>query len=356
MAKAYLVTTYRSVSDPDALVAYAKLSGAAMSQYAQGRVPIHVAAGLARALVEDPNGDDDGDWASVSVSDLPETDADDLAPSSSGPVFRAAPAAVNRTCAQDPVGVAAKSPAVANSSGAPLPSPAAPAAAANAPAPSASTVPPSNAEPDLATQIVRKLATGPAEARVEAAGVVVRFPYLAPDFDAEAALLSGDKQGIETAPLYLGELYLRGTRAARNPKAALSDLQRAETGSTEVESRYFLGRLYQYGYLDEADPLRAEHYLLQAARGGYEAADGALARLYASGKGTCPNHVVAYLFAQLGANAGNAAIRTLRDQLQGTLNPTQEQDAQRLLRQELGLRGLAAPQPPDNNKNAEAHL
>lgn len=46
MAKAYWVATYRSVSNPDALAAYAKLSGAAVTK-AGGRIlvrglPAHV--------------------------------------------------------------------------------------------------------------------------------------------------------------------------------------------------------------------------------------------------------------------------------------------------------------------------
>ena len=56
MAKAYWVVTHRSVSDPDALAAYAKLSGAAVTK-AGGRilvrgVPVHVyEAGLQQRTV-----------------------------------------------------------------------------------------------------------------------------------------------------------------------------------------------------------------------------------------------------------------------------------------------------------------
>jgi uncharacterized protein (DUF1330 family) len=48
MAKAYLVTTYRSVSNPDALVAYAKLSGPAITA-AGGRI---LARGMPAQLYE----------------------------------------------------------------------------------------------------------------------------------------------------------------------------------------------------------------------------------------------------------------------------------------------------------------
>jgi len=56
MAKAYWVATYRSVSDPDALAAYAKLSGAAVTK-AGGRIlvrglPSHIyEAGLQQRTV-----------------------------------------------------------------------------------------------------------------------------------------------------------------------------------------------------------------------------------------------------------------------------------------------------------------
>jgi len=56
MAKAYWVATYRSVSNPDALAAYAKLSGAAVTK-AGGRIlvrglPAHVyEAGLQQRTV-----------------------------------------------------------------------------------------------------------------------------------------------------------------------------------------------------------------------------------------------------------------------------------------------------------------
>jgi len=311
-----------------------QLTVSAMSQFGQDRVPFNVAAGMARALVATPNDDDEPPAAPVAVSDVPEADADEMAPTAHiGGVSGAATAM--RTCAQDPIGLPSAAPqaapvvagAPAQATAKPTPEPPAPAA---------------NAEPDLANQIIEKLGAGPSEAKVEAAGVVVRYPYLAPNFEVEKTLEAGRKENVADATLFLGQLYLYGQRATRDPKSALDYLDQAsKTASTAVEAHYFLGRLYQYGYLDEVEPEKAQGYLLDAARDGYIPADGALARLYASAKGTCANRIYAYVFAQLGARGGTDAMRTLRDQLRSALSSDDRASADRLLQQELAARPQA---------------
>ena len=314
----------------------AKLSTALMSQFGQGRVALNVAAGMARALVATPNDNDEPTMAPVAVSDVPEADAEALAPTTSvGGV--SGPANAMRTCAQDPVGVATPVTIAA----APPPGVAPAAKPAPAPPPVAA-----NAEPDIANQIIAKLGASSVEARVEAAGVVVRYPYLSPDFEVEKALEDGRKANIADATLFLGELYLYGQRATRDPKTSQQYLtEAAKMPATALEASYFLGRLYQYGYLDEVDPAKAQQYLLGAARQGYIPADGALARLHASAKGTCANRVVAYVFAELGTRGGTDAMRTLRDQLRAALNPQELASAGRLLDQELAARPQAEPTP-----------
>lgn len=327
-----------------------QMVAAAMSQFGQGLLPIDTAASVARALVAAPDGSLDVSESDVAVSDLPETDAEDLAPTGAGPRPIALGAA--HACAEDPVGVAQLVPTVgtmAGTSNAQTASNGAPGASAgglapppppgNAPGAKAPPSPETNAQPDLANQVLAKLVAGSTEARVEAAGVVVRFPFLAPDFDVEPALQAGIKQGLPDATLYLGELYLHGNRATRDPRKALQLLQRAaDEPATRLDAQYYIGRLYQFGYLDEVDPQQAIDHLLYAARRGYVSADSALARLYASGKGICPNHVNAYVFAQLGARDGADAIRTLAGQLSGVLTPQQRQEAQRILHQEEAMR------------------
>jgi TPR repeat protein len=346
-----LVRAARAKGDRDTLT---QLVHAAMSQFGQDRVPFNVAAGIARSLVSTPN-DDDPEAAPVMVSDVPEVDAGELAPVAHvGGVSGAASAM--RSCAQDPIGLvqaSAQTPAPAAAGASPsAPAPAsadgaallgdASATASNAPAAKpAPAAPPAdaNADPGLANEIIVKLGTGSTEARVEAAGVVVRYPFLAPDFDIQGALDAGRKEHIADATLFLGQLNLYGQRAARDPKAALAYLEEAaKVPETSVEAHYFLGRLYQYGYLDEVDPQKAQVELLEAARQGYIPADGALARLYASAKGTCANRVYAYVFAELGVRGGTDAMRTLRDELKAALAPADRASAEQLLQRERAAR------------------
>ncbi|HEX7111483.1 MAG TPA: tetratricopeptide repeat protein [Mizugakiibacter sp.] len=314
----------------------------ATSQVGQGLIPIDVAASIARALVAPPDGSLDAEGPAVAISDPPETDPQDLAPDTTAP----APVALGgtRACAEEPVGVAKAAPAASAQPGNAAPTNAN-GAAAKAPQPPA---PEANAQPDFANFLLAKLIAGSAEARVEAAGVVVRFPFLAPDFDVEAALQAGLKQGLADAALYLGELYMDGDRATRDPQKALQLLQRAARDpATALAAQYYIGRLYQLGYLDEVDPQRALDHLLYAARRGYVSADSALARFYASGKGVCPNHVYAFVFAQLGARDGADAIRTLAGQLSAVLTPPQRSAAQHLLRQEEAARKQLPQIPAD---------
>jgi len=351
-----LVRDARARNDKNAM---ANLTHAAMSQFGQDRVPFNVAAGIARALVSTPN-DDEPEAAPVLVSDVPEVDAEELAPAArTGGVSGAVSA--TRTCAQDPITIAsaaapaATTPATPGAATSALlapaaatpPAPTTPTAASNAPAtkPAAQAPPPdANAEPELANAIVEKLGGGDPQARVEAAGVVVRYPFLAPEFDVVAALDAGRKANVADATLFSGELYLYGQRATRDPKAALAYLeQAAKSPDTALEAHYFLGRLYQYGYLDEVDPKKAEAELLSAARQGYIPADGALARLYASARGTCANHVYAYVFAELGVRGGTDVMRALRDQLKAALTPEDLASAQQLLRREQAARSANAP-------------
>ncbi len=336
-----------------------QLVAAALSQFGQDRVPFTVLAGIARALVATPK-DDEPNAAPVAVSDVPEVDASELAPASNIGSASGAASAM-RSCAEAPVGLAtttaaapvAQAPAAA---AAPMSAASAeanvPAASGTqaAPAAQAAVSSPSSASPganaELANRIVAKLASGPAEARVQAAGVVVRYPYLAPHFDVEAALEEGRKQGVADATLFLGQLHLHGQRGTRDPQAALRYLEEAaKSPPTAVEAHYLLGRLYQYGYLDEVDPVKAQAQLLIAARQGYMPADGALARLYASGKGACTNRVYAYVFAELGARGGAGTTRMLRDRLRETLDAKERAAAGELLQQELAARSSSNRMP-----------
>lgn len=201
------------------------------------------------------------------------------------------------------------------------------------------------ARPDLANLLLGKLIAAGEADQVLAASVMVQAPYLAPDFDIEAALRHAAADHVPQAALLLGRLYLDGDRVTRQPHRSLHYLQMAaEEPDTKLEAYYFLGRLYQRGYLDEARPVQAAKYLLFAARHGYGSADGALARLFARGKGVCPNRVNAYVFATLGARDGGASVNALLDQLRAVLTPQQLAQANTLLVRERQLREHADTQ------------
>jgi len=212
--------------------------------------------------------------------------------------------------------------------------------------------PAAQAQPELATRVVRALAAADALAQVEAAAVVLRYPYLAADFEAEPALKAGIAAGLPEARLHLAQLYIEGRRGERDPQAALALLQAAlQQEATEVRAHYLLGRLHQYGYLDEVDADAALQHLLLAARRGYLPADVALARLFASGRGVCPDYAAAYVFAGIAAQAGHAAMAQLRQELRARMPRGQAQLADHLFQQELAARGAA----PARAAQAPAH-
>lgn len=278
---------------------------------------------LARVLIDDP-GDDANDplpnlsKLDVRVSDVEEDEGEALFRETSAQRSQVSPG-----CDGPSLPVSAKAPDAA----------AAPAAAAKEIA----------AEPELASRILQKLLQGQGLAPVLAAGVVVRYPYLLPGTDIEARLKQGDADGIAEARLYLGTLYLQGARAVRDPRQTLQYLKKAQDDpATSLQAHYFLGRLYQYGYLDESSPLLASQHLIYAARHGYNSADGAVARLFSGGKGLCPNLVDAYVFAKLAVDGGSESTAPLLDAISAQLSPQQKQQAQQRLRAEVAARPNAA--------------
>src|SRR3546814_15426393 len=78
-----------------------------------------------------------------------------------------------------------------------------------------------------------------------------------------------------------------------------------------------------------------------SARRGYAAADGALARLFVSGKGLCPNLANAYVFARLGAREGSASIALLEQQIAARLPADEVAQADSLYAGALGARPIA---------------
>jgi len=277
-----------------------QLVGQALADFTAQRLPAPTLGAMAKALLVESDG--------LEPADAPA--------SSPGAAAADESAGTAGSCAQAPLAAAAES--------------------------AAATAPAAQAQPELAGRIVQQLAAGDAAARVEAAAVVVRFPYLAPDFDAEAALQAGVQAQLPEAGLQLAQLYIEGRRGARDPQAALALLQAAQQQApTQLRARYLLGRLYQYGYLDEIDATRALEQLLAAARAGYAPADAALARLFAAGRGVCPDYGAAHVFARLAAQAGHAGMAQLQRQLRERMDAAQADAADALFQQELAARGAA---------------
>jgi alginate biosynthesis protein AlgK len=293
-----------------------RLGGTLLSQLRAGVVPATVAASFARSVISDSN-PDLIDEAPLVLADLPE----DNTP----PDTNAAPPATQGSCPEAPINWTLTPPA-ANA----LPATTTARASASAP-----LIP----EPELADAIVHRLLDGPLPMQVLAAGIIVRFPSLAPEVPLEPLLLAGRKQGVDDAALYLGQLYIGGQRALRQPAMAREAFEAAaQQPMTAVTGEYYLGRLYQSGYLDEVDPRQARDHLLRAARAGYISADAALAHLYSSGKGVCPNRRYAYVFARLGAQDGTAPALALLENLRKTLTADELRAGDALLREELAAR------------------
>lgn len=302
-----------------------KLSDGAIAAYDQQRLAPETLAAMARAMVDvaDENGAEGGGATSptaartLAAAPLPVRVSDVADDEHAADLQAMDTSAAGRACGSE----------------APLPAPASGDAAAQAPSGSV------EAQAELANELLARLAKGPVDGQVHAAGVVARYPYLQPGLDVEQLLKAGVAQNIGAARLYLGQLYLQGARVRRDPDAALQQLQAAlDDPLTALQAHYFIGRLYLYGYLDEAQPLLAAQHLLWAARRGYPPADTALARLFSSGKGVCPNLKNAYVFAQLGARGGSAAAAELAARIAAQLDAEQKNEAVALLQSESQAR------------------
>lgn len=302
-----------------------KLSDGAIAAYEQRRLAPETLAAMARAMVDvaDENGAEGGGATSpaaartAAAAPLPVRVSDIADDEHAADLQAMDTSAAGRACGSE----------------APLPAPASGDAAAQAPSGSV------EAQAELANELLARLAKGPVDGQVHAAGVVARYPYLQPGLDVEQLLKAGVAQNIGAARLYLGQLYLQGARVRRDPDAALQQLQAAlDDPLTALQAHYFIGRLYLYGYLDEAQPLLAAQHLLWAARRGYPPADTALARLFSSGKGVCPNLKNAYVFAQLGARGGSAAAAELAARIASQLDAEQKNEAVALLQSESQAR------------------
>lgn len=298
-----LVRQQRDAGEPEPLQ---ELISRAAEQYRQGSLPAGIAGSLARLVIEPPAGTDpEAGEAAVRVSDVPETEGEPTAPTAEA--------------------TACDAPLLQTSS-------------ASTPAQALPETAAATGHPELAAPLLDALATGPLEGQVLAAGMVVRRPQLLPDFDARAVLEEGLDRQLPDSALHLGILHLQGERVPRDPQAAERYLQQAAQSPEPAVAQYYLGRLYQSGYLDEVDGLAAAQHLLAAARSGHAGADAAMARLYSAGKGVCPDLRNAYVFARLAAEQGNTTAQPLMQQLRAALTIDRQIEADAIYAQEEAFR------------------
>jgi alginate biosynthesis protein AlgK len=150
------------------------------------------------------------------------------------------------------------------------------------------------------------------------------------------ALARARARGSLQAELLTGRIYLDGRQVPADPVLAERHLLKARSRLPAAD--YFLGELYQRGYLGTADPQRALEYLLSAARRGHTKADYALAEMFWSGKGVRRNPVYSLSFITLAAEAADADDRRIQElyrDIVGTTDPAQQQQAALLRRQEI---------------------
>jgi alginate biosynthesis protein AlgK len=209
---------------------------------------------------------------------------------------------------------------------------------------------PGTPRPEAAQPMLKRAAEVSDTARVRLARLLIEYPHLDPEGNPEQLLLKAAGRGNPEASLALGRLYLDGKLAAADPAKALKYFEQA--AATEPAAHYYLGRIYKRGYLGRPDPVLAARHFLTAARGGYARADQALAQLFSDNRGVKPNLPNALVFATIAAEHQTPEGALMLKQIRALMKPAQLQEADRLLRQELAVRGdvattatAAAPAP-----------
>lgn len=193
--------------------------------------------------------------------------------------------------------------------------------------------------PEAARPLLARAAESSDTARVRLARLLIEYPHVDPDSKPEQLLLTAAERGNAEASLALGKLYLDGKLAPADPGRALKYFERA--AASEPAAHYHLGRIHKRGYLGKPDPVLAARHFLTAARAGYPRADQALAQLFSDKRGVRPNLANAWVFATIAAANKTPEGALMLGQIRAQMTSTQLRDAERLLRQELAVRGIA---------------
>lgn len=168
------------------------------------------------------------------------------------------------------------------------------------------------------------------------ARLIMEHNYLANPEAVIEMLEEARAKGDQKATLALARAYERGRIVPAQPDKAIELAK--EVRERYPSADYLLGRIYKKGYLGEADPEQALHYLLKAARRGFPKADYALAEMYWEGKGLAVNRQYAWSFAMLALAGGVERARDLMKEMLPSLPRHVELAAEELFRQERAAR------------------
>lgn len=195
------------------------------------------------------------------------------------------------------------------------------------------------AQPAAAYRLLKPLAAQSPEAKTRMARLLIDDPLLDEASNPRELLEQALADGWIEAALYLGRLHLDLQSPEADPARAVDLLEQA---SEQFPAAYFwLGRIYDDGYLGKADkPLALQQYLL-AARGGYERADLALAQLYWNNRGASVDPVNAYCFARIAMHAGVVGAEELLMTMRSRIEPELIAQGQRKAEQEYAARQVA---------------
>lgn len=192
------------------------------------------------------------------------------------------------------------------------------------------------ARPAEAYRLLKRIATRSPEAKTRMARLLIDDPALDESLTAHQLLEEALADGWDEAGLYLGRLHLELQSPDSDPARAVDLLERA--AERFPAAHFYLGRIYDDGYLGLADKTLALREYLQAARGGYVKADLALARLYWENRGAIVDPVNAYCFARIAMHSGVPGGKEMVALLHERVEPELIERGQRKAEQEYRAR------------------
>ncbi|HEY1078367.1 MAG TPA: hypothetical protein VGE51_16855 [Fontimonas sp.] len=195
------------------------------------------------------------------------------------------------------------------------------------------------AQPAAAYRLLKPVARQSPEAKTRMARLLMDDPSLDEASQPRELLEQALADGWLEAALYLGRLHLDLQSPDADPARAVDLLEQAS--ERFPAAHFWLGRIYDDGYLGKADkPLALQQYLL-AARGGYDRADLALAQLYWNNRGASVDPVNAYCFARIAMHSGVVGAEKLVMALRSRIEPELIDQGQRKAEQEFAARQVA---------------